>query len=80
MAVNREKGGLFFYERVFYCIQINKSKELRKAYSTQDPVEVTKRDVSAGGEYANWLKTAIEINGYEDEIVDIPEKLCRLTD
>ncbi|WP_457921557.1 phage tail assembly chaperone, partial [Bacillus pumilus] len=48
-----------------------KSKELREAYSTQDPVEVAKRVLSVGGEYANWLNKAIEVNGFEDEIEDL---------
>ncbi|MBR3380857.1 MAG: phage portal protein [Bacillus sp. (in: Bacteria)] len=50
-----------------------RSKELREAYSTQDPVEVAKRVLSVGGEYANWLNKAIEINGFEDEIEDLEE-------
>ncbi|MEC0714393.1 phage portal protein, partial [Bacillus haynesii] len=32
-----------------------RSKELREAYKTPDPVEVAKRVLSVGGEYANWL-------------------------
>jgi len=48
-----------------------KSKELREAYGTQDPVEVAKRVLSVGGEYANWLNKAIEVNGFEDEIEDL---------
>ncbi|TYS31758.1 phage tail assembly chaperone [Bacillus pumilus] len=50
-----------------------KSKELREAYSTQDPVEVAKRVLSVGGEYANWLNKAIEVNGFEDEIEDLED-------
>ncbi|MGA3882152.1 phage tail assembly chaperone, partial [Bacillus pumilus] len=49
------------------------SKELREAYSTQDPVEVAKSVLSVGGEYANWLNKAIEIKGFEDEIEDLED-------
>ncbi|MCV0026937.1 MULTISPECIES: phage tail assembly chaperone [Bacillus] len=50
-----------------------KSKELREAYKTEDPVEVAKRVLSVGGEYANWLNKAIEINGFEDDPEDLEE-------
>ena len=48
-----------------------RSKELREAYKTPDPVEVAKRVLSVGGEYANWLNKAIEINGFEDDPEDL---------
>ncbi|ADV96275.1 MULTISPECIES: phage tail assembly chaperone [Bacillus] len=51
-----------------------RSKELREAYKTADPVEVAKRVLSVGGEYANWLNKAIEINGFEDELEDLEEE------
>lgn len=51
-----------------------KSKELREAYKTEDPVEVAKRVLSVGGEYANWLNKAIEINGFEDDLEDLEEE------
>ncbi|MBT2626084.1 phage tail assembly chaperone [Bacillus atrophaeus] len=51
-----------------------KSKELREAYKTEDPVEVAKRILSVGGEYANWLNKAIEINGFEDDLEDLEEE------
>ncbi|KKJ82417.1 hypothetical protein NG20_03615 [Bacillus subtilis] len=50
-----------------------KSKELREAYKTEDPVEVAKRVLSVGGEYANWLNKAIEINGFDDDLEDLEE-------
>ncbi|MGN9865923.1 phage tail assembly chaperone [Bacillus swezeyi] len=51
-----------------------RSKELREAYQTADPVEVAKRVLSVGGEYANWLNKAIEINGFEDDLEDLEEE------
>ncbi len=51
-----------------------RSKELRDAYKTADPVEVAKRVLSVGGEYANWLNKAIEINGFEDELEDLEQE------
>ncbi|WP_348711967.1 phage tail assembly chaperone [Bacillus subtilis] len=50
-----------------------KAKELREAYKTGDPVEVAKRVLSVGGEYANWLNKAIEINGFDDDLEDLEE-------
>ncbi|WP_426616437.1 phage tail assembly chaperone [Bacillus velezensis] len=50
-----------------------KAKELREAYKTEDPVEVAKRVLSVGGEYANWLNKAIEINGFDDDLEDLEE-------
>ncbi|MCY8282429.1 phage tail assembly chaperone, partial [Bacillus inaquosorum] len=44
------------------------------AYKTPDPVEVAKRVLSVGGEYANWLNKAIEINGFEDDLEDLEEE------
>ncbi|WP_410979132.1 phage tail assembly chaperone [Cobetia sp. SIMBA_158] len=32
---------------------------------------MAKRVLSVGGEYANWLNKAIEVNGFEDEIEDL---------
>ncbi|MFE6441363.1 phage portal protein, partial [Bacillus subtilis] len=51
-----------------------RSKDLREAYKTADPVEVAKRVLSVGGEYANWLNKAIEINGFEDDLEDLEEE------
>ncbi|WP_434736086.1 phage tail assembly chaperone, partial [Bacillus subtilis] len=45
-----------------------------EAYKTADPVEVAKRVLSVGGEYANWLNKAIEINGFEDDFEDLEEE------
>lgn len=42
-----------------------KSKELREAYKTEDPMEVAKRVLSVSGEYDNWLNKATE-NDLED--------------
>ncbi|MGG0775432.1 phage portal protein [Bacillus rugosus] len=50
-----------------------KAQELREAYKTEDPVEVAKRVLSVGGEYANWLNKAIEINGFDDDLEDLEE-------
>ncbi|MFS3940166.1 phage tail assembly chaperone [Bacillus subtilis] len=50
-----------------------KVQELREAYKTEDPVEVAKRVLSVGGEYANWLNKAIEINGFDDDLEDLEE-------
>lgn len=57
-----------------------RSKELREAYQTADPVEVAKRVLSVGGEYANWLNKAIEINGFEDDLEDLEEEAKLIKD
>ncbi|KIL80733.1 phage tail assembly chaperone [Bacillus badius] len=50
-----------------------KAAELRKAYKTEDPVEVAKQVLHIGGEYANWVAKAVEINGFDDTPEDLEE-------
>lgn len=50
-----------------------KSAELRKAYGEQDPIEIAKKMLHVGGEYAEWLHIANEINGYDDTLEDLEE-------
>lgn len=50
-----------------------KSADLRKAYKTQDPIEVAKKMLHIGGEYAEWIQIANEINGFDDTVEDLEE-------
>lgn len=50
-----------------------KAAELRKAYKTEDPVEVAKKVLHVAGEYAEWIAKASEVNGFEDSIEDLEE-------
>ncbi|MCM3452733.1 phage portal protein [Heyndrickxia oleronia] len=51
-----------------------KSKELRKSYKTEDPIEVAKRLLSIGGEYSTWIEEATRINGFDDDFEDLEEE------
>jgi hypothetical protein len=44
-----------------------KSKEFRKAYKTEDPIEVAKKVLFIGGEYQRWLEKAQDVNGFNDD-------------
>lgn len=50
-----------------------KSAEFRKAYKTEDAVEIAKKVLNVAGEYANWLNKANEINGFNDTPEDLEE-------
>lgn len=50
-----------------------KAAEMRKAYKTEDPVEVAKKMLHVPGEYANWIAKAAEINGFEDDVEDLED-------
>lgn len=50
-----------------------KSEKLRNAYGEQDPIEVAKKMLHVGGEYAEWLHITNEINGFEDSPEDLEE-------
>lgn len=50
-----------------------KSAELRKAYKTEDPVEVAKKVLHVAGEYAEWISKSAEVNGFDDSIDDLEE-------
>lgn len=50
-----------------------KAAEFRKAYKTEDPVEIARRVLHVAGEYANWIAKAAEVNGFEDDIEDLEE-------
>ncbi|MEN1969025.1 phage portal protein [Lentibacillus sp. N15] len=50
-----------------------KASEMRKAYKTEDPVEIAKKVLHVAGEYANWIAKAAEINGFEDDLDDLEE-------
>lgn len=51
-----------------------KAEEMRKAYKTQDPVEVAKQVLHVAGEYSNWISKAAEINGFDDDAEDLEEQ------
>ncbi|WP_046180390.1 phage tail assembly chaperone [Domibacillus tundrae] len=48
--------------------------ELRKSYGSEDPVEVLKKVLSVGGEYAEFLQAAQRINGYTETFEDLVEE------
>ncbi|ARK26111.1 phage portal protein [Sporosarcina sp. P37] len=50
-----------------------RSAELRKAYKQQDPIDVAKKMLHVAGEYAEWLKAANEVNGFDDTLEDLEE-------
>lgn len=50
-----------------------KADELRKAYKTEDPVEIAKKVLHVPGEYGEWLSKASEVNGFDDSIEDLEE-------
>ncbi|PAF18612.1 phage tail assembly chaperone [Terribacillus saccharophilus] len=50
-----------------------RSKELREAYKTEDPVEVAKKLLSVAGEYSNLITKAMEVNGFDDTLEDLEE-------
>jgi hypothetical protein len=50
-----------------------KAEKLRKAYKTEDPVEVAKKVLHVAGEYAEWIAKASEVNGFDDSIDDLEE-------
>ncbi|WP_313429683.1 phage tail assembly chaperone [Siminovitchia terrae] len=48
-----------------------KDESMRKAYKTEDPVEVAKRVLHVAGEYGEWLAKATEVNGFDDSLEDL---------
>ena len=50
-----------------------KAQELRKAYQTEDPVEVAKKVLHIAGEYSTWIEKVSEINGFDDTAEDLEE-------
>ena len=44
-----------------------KSQELRKAYGTQDPVEVARKVLHIAGDFTKWLEETQRVNGFGDE-------------
>ncbi|MGE8079022.1 phage tail assembly chaperone [Peribacillus loiseleuriae] len=50
-----------------------KSLELRKAYKSEDPIEIAKKVLNVAGEYAQWVGKSTEINGFDDSIEDLEE-------
>ncbi|SFM29180.1 Phage XkdN-like tail assembly chaperone protein, TAC [Gracilibacillus orientalis] len=50
-----------------------KSKELRQAYKTEDPIEVAKKVLNIAGEFSGWLSKASEVNGFDETPDDLEE-------
>lgn len=44
-----------------------KSQELRKAYGTQDPIEVARKVLHVAGDFTKWLEETQRVNGFGDE-------------
>jgi hypothetical protein len=51
-----------------------RDKELRTSYKTEDAVEVVKKVLSVGGEYAEWMQQAQRINGYGEKFDDLVDE------
>ncbi|MCM2674096.1 phage tail assembly chaperone [Alkalicoccobacillus plakortidis] len=43
------------------------SEKLRKAYKTEDPVEVARKILSVAGEFSKWLEETQRVNGFLEE-------------
>lgn len=50
-----------------------RAADMRKAYKTEDSVEIAKKVLHVAGEYANWIAKASEINGFDDDVEDLEE-------
>jgi len=50
-----------------------KAVEMRKAYKSEDPIEIAKKVLNVAGEYSNWIAKAAEVNGFEDSVEDLEE-------
>lgn len=50
-----------------------KSEQFRRAYKTEDPIEVAKKVLNVAGEYSTWLSKASEVNGFDDTLEDLEE-------
>lgn len=50
-----------------------KAVELRKAYKSEDPIEIAKKVLNVAGEYSNWIAKSAEVNGFDDSIEDLEE-------
>lgn len=50
-----------------------KDTKLRRAYRTEDPIEIAKRILKVPGEYTNWINQASEVNGFDDTVDDLEE-------
>lgn len=52
-----------------------RSEEFRKAYDTEDSVEIARRVLSVAGEYSDWISKAMKINGLDDTLEDLEEEV-----
>ncbi|MGJ9460121.1 phage tail assembly chaperone [Oceanobacillus sp. CF4.6] len=50
-----------------------KAQEMRKAYKSEDPIEIAKKVLNVAGEYSNWIAKASEVNGFDDSVEDLEE-------
>ncbi|WP_371413702.1 phage portal protein [Virgibacillus sp. Bac330] len=50
-----------------------KAEELRKAYKTEDPVEVAKKVLHVAGEYSEWISKVSDVNGFDQSVEDLEE-------
>ncbi|HLR92405.1 MAG TPA: hypothetical protein VK048_05030 [Atopostipes sp.] len=50
-----------------------KDEKMRKAYKSEDPIEIAKKVLNVVGEYTNWMSKASEVNGFEDSLDDLEE-------
>lgn len=52
-----------------------KAADLRKAYKTEDPVEIAKKVLHIAGEYATWMEISNRANGFTDSAEDLEEEV-----
>lgn len=52
-----------------------KDSALRKAYKTEDPVEIAKKILHIAGEYSEWVGVGARVNGFGDSIEDLEDEI-----
>lgn len=52
-----------------------KAAELRKAYKTEDPVEIAKKLLHVAGEYSNWIAVSNRANGLIESGEELEEEV-----
>lgn len=52
-----------------------RAPELRKAYKSEDPIEIAKKVLNIAGEYANWIAKASQVNGFDEDIEELEEEV-----
>lgn len=51
-----------------------KSKQLLQDYGLHDPVELAKKILEVGGEYAEWVQAVQRVNGFDEDFEELVNK------